>query len=465
MKKLFLIVILLFIWISSAPGQGSTSFPSGIDSGLTIPRHADNTQTFLTAPMSDEILITFDVQSTTNFPTNCIVQIGNELLWVEVFDSNTLRADVRGYGNTLPAAHPARSTVRVVMTAAHINGSQGAVIAIETKLGTGSSTPATNKVFWSWSSSSTKWATLAAGSGITITPDGGTNTITIAASGGSGGVDAAADGSTKGIATFTASDFNASSGVLSIDYTNAQAASSSQKGFLTSSDWTTFNNKFTLPSLTSGSVLFSNGTTIAQDNSNLFWDDSNDRLNIGQNSGYTAKLGILPTSNSEYGIVVQAKSGQTANLQEWRDSGGAARTTITSGGVLTTGQGFYLSGSAAFYASGGNNYLMYPGSPNSWIQARGAAHIVLVIQGTSSQTANLQEWQNNSSSVLASVSAAGTIFGSAFTLGSSVTWTKGSGAPAGVCVHGSLYSRTDASGGVTPNPGLYICEEGSWVAK
>lgn len=55
--------------------------------------------------------------------------------------------------------------------------------------------------------------------------------------------DAAADGTTKGAATFTAADFNATSGLLSIDYTNAQAASGSLKGFLTSTDWTTFNNK------------------------------------------------------------------------------------------------------------------------------------------------------------------------------------------------------------------------------
>jgi hypothetical protein len=38
---------------------------------------------------------------------------------------------------------------------------------------------------------------------------------------------------------------------------------------------------FNLPALTSGSVLFSNGTTIAQDNAKLFWDDTNNRLGIG----------------------------------------------------------------------------------------------------------------------------------------------------------------------------------------
>jgi hypothetical protein len=53
---------------------------------------------------------------------------------------------------------------------------------------------------------------------------------------------------------------------------------------LSSADWSTFNGKYTLPSLTNGSVLFSNGTTIAQDNANFFWDDTNNRLGIGTNS-------------------------------------------------------------------------------------------------------------------------------------------------------------------------------------
>jgi hypothetical protein len=52
--------------------------------------------------------------------------------------------------------------------------------------------------------------------------------------------DAAADGTTKGAATFTAADFNTSSGLVSLDYTNGQAASGSTKGFLTSADWTPF---------------------------------------------------------------------------------------------------------------------------------------------------------------------------------------------------------------------------------
>lgn len=82
------------------------------------------------------------------------------------------------------------------------------------------------------------------------------------------------------VRTVTASTPLSSSGGVSPNIT-IQNATTSLTGALTSTDWNTFNNKFNLPSLTSGSVLFSNGSTIAQDNSNLFFDDTNNRLGIG----------------------------------------------------------------------------------------------------------------------------------------------------------------------------------------
>lgn len=54
---------------------------------------------------------------------------------------------------------------------------------------------------------------------------------------------AAADGTTLGIAAFVAADFNATGGLISLDYANGQKATSGQPGFLTSTDWSTFNGK------------------------------------------------------------------------------------------------------------------------------------------------------------------------------------------------------------------------------
>lgn len=139
---------------------------------------------------------------------------------------------------------------------------------------------------------------------------------------------ASADGSTKGTASFNASDFNSSSGNISLDYTNAQSASASNKGFLTSSDWTTFNNKFTLPSLTSGSVLFSDGSTIAQDNTKFYFNDSTDSLytystltervlnggftgnanNWTLNSGWAYSSNSVSHSSNGTGVLTQSMS-------------------------------------------------------------------------------------------------------------------------------------------------------------
>jgi len=55
--------------------------------------------------------------------------------------------------------------------------------------------------------------------------------------------DAVADGSTKGAAAFTATDFNTTLGIVSLDYANGQVASSSVNGFLAAADWAIFDGK------------------------------------------------------------------------------------------------------------------------------------------------------------------------------------------------------------------------------
>lgn len=108
------------------------------------------------------------------------------------------------------------------------------------------------------------------------------------------------------------SDFNISS-VTATHTFNLPTASATNRGALSSADWSTFNGKYNLPSLTSGSVLFSNGTTIAQDNANFFWDDANNRLGIGTITPthglnvYTtiADTGILLDSNTNPAFIIK----------------------------------------------------------------------------------------------------------------------------------------------------------------
>lgn len=112
------------------------------------------------------------------------------------------------------------------------------------------------------------------GSGNITTPSGTITSITasspltggtITSTGTIGISDAAADGITKGAATFTASDFNSASGVISIDYANGQEATGSTKGFLTAANWTLFNGKQN--ALNGTGFVKATGTTITYDNS------------------------------------------------------------------------------------------------------------------------------------------------------------------------------------------------------
>jgi hypothetical protein len=117
---------------------------------------------------------------------------------------------------------------------------------------------------------------------------------------------------------------------------NVPTASAANRGALSSADWNTFNGKFTLPSLTSGSVLFSNGTTIAQDNANLFWDDTNNRLGIGTATPSTSLdvNGIIRTPQLSFGGFDSGK-----NLLLTYSSGPNFRIFTTAGQYAIFGCG------------------------------------------------------------------------------------------------------------------------------
>ena len=136
-------------------------------------------------------------------------------------------------------------------------------------------------------------------------------------------------------------------------------ATTSTNGYLSSTDWNTFNNKFTLPSFTSGSVLFSNGSTIAQDNANLFWDDTNNRLGIGTASPdsrfYIAAQGALSTD-----LVFKIRnSANTADILKVNGLGIMEMTNVSTSLQLlnTTGLGVQFqngAGSTSYSIRGWN---------------------------------------------------------------------------------------------------------------
>ena len=114
-------------------------------------------------------------------------------------------------------------------------------------------------------------------------------------------------------------------------------ANTTTDGYLSSTDWNTFNGKFTLPALTSGSVLFSNGTTIAQSNANLFWDNTNARLGIGTNAP-TLPLDVNGQARI-VGTLNVGNTGSVGNISLKRTSDGS-----DVGGIRADASGTQIGG-------------------------------------------------------------------------------------------------------------------------
>ena len=91
-------------------------------------------------------------------------------------------------------------------------------------------------VIMGWDDTDGLYAFFTMGAGLSY--DHATHTVSV-----TGSSNAAADNSTIGISTFNSNDFNATAGLITIDYTNGQAAASGVKGFLTGADWDTFSAK------------------------------------------------------------------------------------------------------------------------------------------------------------------------------------------------------------------------------
>jgi len=159
--------------------------------------------------------------------------------------------------------------------------------------------------------------------------------------------DAAADGTTKGAAAFTAVDFNSVSGVISIDYANAQKATSGQPGFLTAADWSTFNGKQAAlvsgtniktvnstslvgsgdvavqPTLVSGtniktinsiSILGSGNIPIATTDSTVFSGNPNATQGANSTAYWCISGSLAPSSTENFRNIVMPVAGTLKNL-------------------------------------------------------------------------------------------------------------------------------------------------------
>jgi hypothetical protein len=167
MMRIVLSGILAVVLCMCALGQtpGTTQYPASLDTSVSLPSFVDNKFTYLTAALTNSAT-SMTVASTSGFPPSGPIWIDEEQIAYTGSTSTTLTGLTRAFGGTTAAAHLINSTVRFALSAAHVNGHSGAVIALETKLGTGASTPASGQCLTGTGTGTSAWGSCGAVSSV-----------------------------------------------------------------------------------------------------------------------------------------------------------------------------------------------------------------------------------------------------------------------------------------------------------
>ena len=107
-------------------------------------------------------------------------------------------------------------------------------------------------------------------------------------------------------------------------------------------------------------------------------------------------LTVNPSSTSAVSVTVKGAASQTADLQQWQTSAGQTNLSVNFGGALQS----YIQATADNINSGITSFI----AKTSYANVK-----PMIVQGAASQTADLQQWQNSAGTVLSRVASNGVI--------------------------------------------------------
>jgi len=140
---------------------GTIKYPTALDNADSLIRAANNATSTLSGSISDSAT-SLTLASGTVFPTSGAVSIENEIIYYTGKSTNTLTGLVRGRDGTTAASHLSGVTVAVRITARHHNVLADSMIAVQTKLGYGSSAPTIGKLLRGSGTGTSAWGDLTA---------------------------------------------------------------------------------------------------------------------------------------------------------------------------------------------------------------------------------------------------------------------------------------------------------------
>lgn len=155
-----------------------------------------------------------------------------------------------------------------------------------------------------------------------------------------------------------------------------------------------------LTAVANGTELFRISKEGATTNTQLVTNAGSSLIIQGGSSGLGA-LAILPYHQTIPGIIVRGATSQTADIQQWQNSGGAALANIRADGTID-GKGGATSGTAAQFIGVGTNTigLVVSSQPNATAET-------IRVRAGASQSSDLTQWQDSTGTVLLKVASGG----------------------------------------------------------
>lgn len=296
---------------------GTTNYPSSLDTQSTLVEARNNASTTLTVALPSTTnanpTLTLSVVSTASFPPTGIFRINNELFSYDSKNdtNNTFNVIARQFESSPLESHSSGDTVSLDITAASNNVKNSAIIAVETKLGVGSSTPTNGTVLKGTGSGTSGWGSITLG-----TDTDGNYVSNVTGSGGVTVTHTAGEGSTAAVSLNPA----ASPSFAGLTATGGVTANNVRVGITANNEIDTSSGNLILDS-TGGTVTVDDNLTVSGNftvNGTTTIINSN-TLEIGDNliilnADYT---GSTPSENA--GIEVER--GDLANTSlRWNES-------------------------------------------------------------------------------------------------------------------------------------------------
>jgi hypothetical protein len=143
----------------SAQTPGTPQYPTSLDTQNTLLDVSNNASSNLTAGINNSVT-TIAVGSTAAFAATGAISIDAEIILYTGKTGTTFTGCTRGVFGTTAASHSGGAPVRQNILAQHFTARGTAIIAVQTKLGTGSSTPTTGTVLQGTGTGASAWQQL-----------------------------------------------------------------------------------------------------------------------------------------------------------------------------------------------------------------------------------------------------------------------------------------------------------------